>query len=87
MAQSRSEMFDHLKGLLRDALKLRAQGGAYAKLARAHGCIDGYMRAMIEMGVADQAELLRLVADVRAAVDGPATRALSDSQHELDAVA
>ncbi len=87
MVQSRTEMFHHLEALLREALELRTRGGAYAKLARAHGCIDGYMRAMIEMGIAEQTELLRLVADVRAKVDGPATRPLTDSQHELDAVA
>jgi hypothetical protein len=85
MAQSRSEMLDHLEALLHEALKLRARGGAYAKLARAHGCIDGYMRALIELGVADQAELLKLVAEVRSQVDGPATRPMADSHPELGA--
>ena len=42
---------------------LRASGAAYAKLARAHGYVDGYMRVLLETGVAEHKELLALVSD------------------------
>ncbi len=54
-----------LRGLLREVLEARFTGGSYAKLARAHGYADGYMRAMLDAGLADSAEMLRLVGSVR----------------------
>lgn len=54
-----------LRQLLRDVLKARFEGTAYAKLARAHGYADGYMRALLDAGVIDKSELLHLVGDVR----------------------
>ena len=71
---SKAELLDTLRSLLADALHLRESGVAYAKLARAHGYIDGYMRVLMETGVASQAELLQLVTCQRAASQGPATR-------------
>ncbi len=70
---SKSEMIENLRGLLRDVFRLRNEGAAYAKIARAHGYIDGYMRLMMESGIADKHELLKLVAAERHQVDGPAT--------------
>ena len=70
---TKSEMLDTLRILLRDVFKLHREGVAYARLARAHGYADGYMRVLIDAGYADKEELLELVARERAAAEGPAT--------------
>lgn len=75
--KSKAEMLDTLRGLLRDALRLRKEGAAYAKLTRAHGYVDGYMRVLLESGVAEYGELLEVVSDERRRMDGPATAELS----------
>jgi hypothetical protein len=72
--KSKPEMLENLRGMLRDVFRLRTDGVAYAKLARAHGYVDGYMRVLMETGVADHKELLRIVSEERQAHDGPATR-------------
>lgn len=68
---SKPAMFDNLRTMLRDVFKLRREGVAYARLARAHGYVDGYMRVMLETGVATRKELLDLVAAERILADGP----------------
>ena len=80
MSPSKAQMLDTLRVMLRDVFRLRRQGVAYARLTRAHGYVDGYMRALLESGIAEQRELLELVADIRRANDGPATTEL---EHEL----
>jgi hypothetical protein len=81
--QSKHELLDNLRGMVRDMLKARSDGGAYAKLARANGYVDGYMRVLLETDIADHKELLALVADERRKFDGPATTALRiDAEHE-----
>jgi len=70
---SKPQMLDNLRVLLQDVFKLRREGAAYAKLSRAHGYVDGYMRSLLENGVATHQELLGLVSSVRNAADGPAT--------------
>jgi hypothetical protein len=69
-------MLDNLRVMLKDVFRLRNEGVAYAKLARAHGYVDGYMRSLLELGVAEQRELLEVVAEVRRVTDGPSTRAI-----------
>lgn len=54
-----------LRGLLDDVLKARFGGVAYAKLARAHGYADGYMRALLDAGLVDKQSLFDLVSDQR----------------------
>lgn len=84
--QSKMELLDNLRGMVRDMLRLRSEGGAYAKLARAHGYVDGYMRVLLETGVADSKALLKLVAEERARFEGPATTQLVvESEPESDA--
>lgn len=75
MANSKStaELLNQLRALLREAFSLRNQGASYAKIARAHGYVDGYMRMLVESGLADERTLLELVSEVRRGVDGPAT--------------
>jgi hypothetical protein len=73
--RSKATMIDTLRTMLRDVFRLRRDGAAYARLTRAHGYVDGYMRAMMESGIATQKELLEIVAAERKRVDGPATTA------------
>ena len=80
--QSKTELLETLRGMVRDMLRLRSEGGAYAKLSRAHGYVDGYMRVLLESGLADQKTLLALVADERQKFEGPSTRQLTESELE-----
>lgn len=68
---------EELRKMLRDVFIARAAGTSYARMARAHGYVDGYMRALIECGEASKDELLRLVAEERERVSGPATARLT----------
>jgi hypothetical protein len=77
--QSKNELLENLRGMVRDMLRLRSEGGAYAKLARAHGYVDGYMRVLLEAGIADHKALLALVADERRKFDGPAIAELTEA--------
>lgn len=61
----RDEMIGVLKGLLADVLRARFDGAAYAKLSRAHGYADGYMRALLDAGIVGKDELLVLIGDER----------------------
>ncbi|RLB54093.1 MAG: hypothetical protein DRJ42_10125 [Deltaproteobacteria bacterium] len=51
--------------LLEEVLKARFDGAAYARLSRAHGYADGYMRALQDAGLVDKNELLTLVGETR----------------------
>ena len=73
---SKEELLENLRSMLRDVFRLRSDGVAYARLARAHGYVDGYMRALLETHAAEKSELLALVAEERALVDGPATSSI-----------
>lgn len=75
---SKSEMLQNLRMLLREAFILRNQGATYAKIARAQGYADGYMRALVETRMVDQRELLSLIGEERCTVDGPATRLVEE---------
>ena len=61
----RDQLLSVLKGLLKDVLKARFDGVAYAKLMRAHGYADGYMRALMDANLVDKDELLKLVGEER----------------------
>lgn len=76
---SKAEMLENLRVMLRDVFKLRSEGVAYARLARAHGYVDGYMRVLLETGISEKSELLSLVAEERCRADGPATGVLDAS--------
>jgi alkylhydroperoxidase/carboxymuconolactone decarboxylase family protein YurZ len=77
MRTSKADMLAELSRLLHDVFVARAEGSNYNRLARAHGYVDGYMRALLESGDATKQELLELVAIERARVSGPATRELA----------
>jgi hypothetical protein len=80
--RTKDEMLDELKVMLRDVFVARASGASYPRLARAHGYVDGYMRALLESGHASKDELLEIVAAERTAVSGPATRNLIRDDEE-----
>lgn len=84
--RSKAEMLKELRTMLHDVFSAREEGANYARLARAHGYVDGYMRALLESGHATKQELLEIVALERSAVSGPATREMSqDSASEIAA--
>ena len=70
---SKAAMLENLRSLLNEVFKLRREGAAYARLARQHGYVDGYMRMLLEAGIATRGELLEIVAAERVRTDGPAT--------------
>ncbi|HQP37651.1 MAG TPA: hypothetical protein PLI95_20845 [Polyangiaceae bacterium] len=72
--RSKSEMLQELETMLHDIFAARTGGMNYSRLARAHGYVDGYMRALLDSGLASKQELLDIVANKRRQVDGPATR-------------
>lgn len=60
-----------LRALLRDIFRQRRQGASNARFARALGYADGYMQALIDAGVAEERELLDIVAEERQREEGP----------------
>jgi hypothetical protein len=63
---AREELMNVLRRLLREVTTARFEGGAYAKLSRAHGYADGYMAALLDAGVMERDSLLKLVSEERA---------------------
>jgi hypothetical protein len=59
------ELLSQVRTLVADVTRARFEGGAYAKMMRAHGYADGYMRALLDAGLVDRAELLRAVGNGR----------------------
>jgi hypothetical protein len=80
----RAELLEILRSLLRESFRLQAEGGQQPRLSQAVGYVDGYVRALVETGVADHATLLAVVRDVRAESRGAATRVL-EADHEIAA--
>jgi hypothetical protein len=73
---SRDVLLQNLRGLLGDAFALHQKGAAGARLGRCYGMADGYMRALIDLGLATQKELAVVVAEERTKRLGPATQTL-----------
>ncbi len=63
--RSKAELMNDLRTMLSDVFAARAAGETYGRLARAHGYVDGYMRALLETGLVEKSELLGLVAAER----------------------
>jgi hypothetical protein len=70
--RTKADMLNELKVMLYDALLAKTRGVTYPRLARAHGYVDGYMKALLDSGIASNQELLEFVAEARNTVDGPA---------------
>ena len=75
--RTKAEVLGELRTMLRDIFVAKSQGETHARLARAHGYVDGYMRALLETGTTTKQELLEIVATERERVSGPAMRPLS----------
>jgi hypothetical protein len=76
--RTKDDLLQDLRGMLKDVFAAKAAGETYGRLARAHGYVDGYMRALLEAGIVEKAELLEVVAAERERVSGPAMRTLTD---------
>ncbi len=77
----RDRVVSDLRQLLRDLFVAKGHGNAYTRLARAHGYVDGYMRAVLDLGIIEKSELLAMVTEERALADGPATTMVRAEEH------
>lgn len=68
MAITKSEALQQVQSMVAEVTRARFEGGAYAKLARAHGYADGYMKALLDLGIVERAELLRAIGEERGRV-------------------
>ena len=76
--RTKTDVLATLREMLRDVFSAKAAGETYARLSRAHGYVDGYMRALLEVGYVTRQELLEVVAAEREKASGPALRTLDD---------
>jgi len=74
--RTKAELLSELQSMLRDMFSAASAGTAYARIARAHGYVDGFMKALLDTGVASHRELVDLVASERERASGPAVRVL-----------
>ena len=74
----KAEMITTLRALLRQALRLQAEGAGCLSLGRAQGYADGYLRVLLDLGLLDTREALAVVTEERTAHAGPATGRLSE---------
>jgi hypothetical protein len=84
-SKSQAELHDVLRSLLRDSIRLHAEGAAGSRLGKADGYVDGFVRALVEAGLSDHATILGIVREVRREVAGPATRAVDGDSATLAA--
>ena len=78
--RTKAEMLGDLRVMLTDVFVAKAAGEQYGRLARAHGYVDGFMRALLETGTVTKAELLEIVAAEREKTSGPAMRVLAPEE-------
>ena len=79
----KAEVIAELRTMLADVFAAKEKGEAYGRLARAHGYVDGFMRALLELGFVSKAELLDVVNEERDRASGPSLRPV----HELEEIA
>jgi hypothetical protein len=84
--RTKTEVVATLRDMLKDVFSAKAAGETYARLSRAHGYVDGYMRALLELGMVTRQELLEIVASEREKASGPALRTLEEISTESDDV-
>jgi hypothetical protein len=63
--KEKAEVISELRSMLADVFAAKASGEAYERLARAHGYVDGYMRALIDLGTMTKEELVGIVTTER----------------------
>ena len=84
---SRDVLIQTLRGLLGDAFALHQKGAAGARLGRTYGMADGYMRALVDLGVASEKELGKVVLEERTQRLGAATQTLSAESPSSETIA
>ncbi len=72
--RAKTELLSELRTMLRDVFALRASGQLESRVGRAHGYVDGFMRALLDSGIATKNELLTIVSEEREHASGPALR-------------
>jgi hypothetical protein len=75
-----TRLFDELATLFRGVLDAQNRGASTRQLGRAHGYVDGYMKALIDSGIATPRELLVVLGKVRAEAHGPASAECAEDQ-------
>jgi hypothetical protein len=83
--RTKAEVLSGLQTMIRDLIAAAAEGVGRGRIARAHGYVDGYMRALLDVGLTDQRELLKLVASERERANGPAVRILDPTSSDIAA--
>ena len=76
--KDKAEVISELRTMLADVFAAKEKGEAYGRLARAHGYVDGYMRALLDIGYVSKAELLEVVNAERDRASGPALRTVPE---------
>lgn len=84
---SRDVLIQTLRGLLGDAFALHQKGAAGARLGRTYGMADGYLRALVDLGVATEKELGKVVLEERTRRLGAATQTLSAEAPSSETIA
>ena len=84
---SRDVLIQTLRGLLGDAFALHQKGAAGARLGRTYGMADGYLRALVDLGVASEKELGKVVLEERTQRLGAATQTLSAEPASSETIA
>ena len=74
--RAKTELLSELRTMLRDVFALRATGHLESRVGRAHGYVDGFMRALLDSGIATKSELLTIVSEEREHASGPALRTI-----------
>jgi hypothetical protein len=76
--KTKAEILGELRSMLGDVFTAKASGESYGRLARAHGYVDGYMRALLDAGFVTKGELVEVVNAEREKSSGPAMRPLAE---------
>jgi hypothetical protein len=76
--RTKTDLLVDLRVMLRDVFAAKASGMAYPRVARAHGYVDGSMRALLEAELVSRHELLEVVASERERAMGPAMHEIVD---------
>jgi hypothetical protein len=85
--RTKTEMLSAVEGMLKEAFLAKAEGAAQPRLARAYGYADGYLKALLDAGLATQPELLEIVAGVRTAISGPPTQTRESNESSAEVAA
>jgi hypothetical protein len=59
--KDKADVIEEVRRMLSDVFAAQASGETYGRLARAHGYVDGYMRALLDLGFVSKDELVELV--------------------------